>query len=262
MEIRFDFYEGEGSIIIEDENIEIMVDKDREIYKALSEELENGLIDLKKFKNDGIPGKIKYSRKYKDKEDVLMLLKKFEKTFNIHNVAIVNKLDGTSELVYEKDRLNKEDIEIERKKKEEFKKRYDRKKRSKNNKRQKSEETKESNETIGKNEGSDKNKTDNTYSTTKKITLNGCRLDFIPEIEMDSKKDLLISNGHIIYANHIGRYIDDLGYFANEGDELPIAWIWSEIIEIDINVYPEKDSDSKVVVIEYDMDQTNMNNFF
>ena len=96
MEVRFCFSEseGKGSISIINENVNILIDESTEIYKKFNEEIENGLMDLKEFKNPGIPGMIKYNRKYKYKKDILGLLRQYRQEFCIRNIVTTSKSDN------------------------------------------------------------------------------------------------------------------------------------------------------------------------
>lgn len=81
------------------------------------------------------------------------------------------------------------------------------------------------------------------------IILNGKQIDFIPEMRLDLTRDLLISNGHIVVARYIGDYSGCLGFFAEEGDCLPVAWIHDTQAEVHIEVYDNKEG--KIVVIDH-----------
>lgn len=80
------------------------------------------------------------------------------------------------------------------------------------------------------------------------IVLNGEEINYIPEIKLDLTKDLLISNGHIVVASYIGDYGGCIGYFEEEGYDLPVAWI-HDYTKVYINIY-EKDN-SKIVSIDF-----------
>lgn len=95
MEIRFNSCQGVGSIVMDyysiERNIEVIIDENTEIYKTLTKEIDNGIISLKSFKNPGVPGKVKYNRRYKYKEDFLELLKRYEREYYIFNIAIITR---------------------------------------------------------------------------------------------------------------------------------------------------------------------------
>lgn len=81
------------------------------------------------------------------------------------------------------------------------------------------------------------------------IVFNGRRVSYIPEIRIDLTKDLLISNGHIIVATYLGDYSGCVGFFENEGDCLPVAWIHDIDAKIFIDVY--KGKNGTIVVVEH-----------
>lgn len=83
-----------------------------------------------------------------------------------------------------------------------------------------------------------------------RIFLNDNEINYIPEIEIDPRKDLLISNGNIIVASYIGAFCKTIGFYNNKGDSLPIAWIYDKETTIYIDVY--KSNNSKIINIEYE----------
>lgn len=60
-------------------------------------------------------------------------------------------------------------------------------------------------------------------------------IDYIPEMQIDPTKDLIISNGHIMVASYIGDYGVYIGFFEERGDILPVSWIQ----DTDTTVYIE-----------------------
>lgn len=354
MEIKFS-YEGEfyGSISIIDETVNLLIDEDTEIYKKFNEEIENGLTDLKKFKNSGIPGRIKYKRKYEYKEDIFKLLEKYRQEFYIKNIVIVSKSDDMKYNILEicqlgankisspiyllefdnryeysmikgyKDRYGKmeiESIEIDqvfiklgttkgRKEilaidfmKEKFNiEEVDRwlgrnnieilkdtEKFLNNNflikKALKFEETtivlyeshgprgnkwnrsrnRRNLRAIGELEMLEETDEDEDIEGSKTdmlISLNGIRIDFIPEIEIDLSKDLLFSNGHFIAASFFGAYgSDSIAFFKRKGDDPPLALILQEKEEIKIYICEKENQ--KIVSIEYPIDKIDTSRYF
>lgn len=81
------------------------------------------------------------------------------------------------------------------------------------------------------------------------IFLNSLELDFVPEIEIDLNKDLIIANGHVILAGYIGDYEGHVGFFKNKDDELPISWIHDSEATVFIDFY--NPGEGRVIVIEY-----------
>lgn len=73
---------------------------------------------------------------------------------------------------------------------------------------------------------------------TSKIILDDTEIDYIPEMELDLTKDLIISNGHIMVASYIGNYGDCIGFLEKKGDDLPVSWIhdMDTIVYIDTHV--------------------------
>ncbi len=97
----------------------------------------------------------------------------------------------------------------------------------------------------------DTSKSKKIYSQEKlnQIVFNGRRISYIPEIRIDLTRDLLISNGHIIVATYLGDYMGAVGFFYNEGDCLPVAWIHDKNAKVFIDVY--KRENSTIVVVEH-----------
>jgi len=80
-----------------------------------------------------------------------------------------------------------------------------------------------------------------------RIILDGKEIDYIPRIEFDLTKDILISNGNIIVAKYIDDYMGSVGFYYDD-PSLPVAWLHDKNAKVFINIY-EKDS-RKIVVVE------------
>lgn len=355
MEIRFHTCDGQGSIFIKNDNIEIIMNEDTQVFKRLEKEIENGLMDLEHFKNKGIPGKIKYNRKYKDKEDILMLLKKHSKEFIIHNLVIVTRITKSKNFKYNilevdnliLDKLSGNEnciLEFDEKYEycitEEYEKEYINFKIEKvqlgnllinlvMTKEEKiivsiefskdifnlrelidwirinsivilkdkdeylknacqilesikfkgapiiSYESGKGNILINKGHLTEMKKFFNikegeinifdseTISgpkTNLMITLNGDRIDYIPEIEIEFGKDLIFSNGQLMIVTYIGAFGSNLGFFEEKGDEFPISWILDEVKDINIVIYEKEDC--KIINIENNINSADILNYF
>lgn len=81
-----------------------------------------------------------------------------------------------------------------------------------------------------------------------KIILNGVEIDYIPEIHVDLTRDLVFSNGNIMVAGFIGEYGGYIGFFEEEDDDLPIAWLHDNNTTVYIDVYQKRNG--KVIIIE------------
>lgn len=89
----------------------------------------------------------------------------------------------------------------------------------------------------------------NSIQPKSKIFLDDEEIDYIPEIEIELSKDLIIANGHIMVANYIGDYFGCIGFFEEKHHSLPISWIYDENTTVFINIYNE--DDRKIVIVEH-----------
>lgn len=342
METIFELFNGLRIITIrEDGEITLNIDKDSKIYDKISEELDKGVVDLKNFRNEGIPGKIKYNRSYENREDVSNLLTELKISFYSYSIEtsqnedeltpkIIDIYDARMKNIISNNRIIREfsdryeycliknyedkyndfiidsiqfdDIFVQLLKtkekslivsidfsKEIFKivnildwiNMYAIKILNHNedkienaqsiieglkfkslpiilyrkgldtiyvNKNKFREVTIDFIPNLYKVDTMNSKEVDSVVSKGE-IILNGRLVDYIPGIRIDLTKDLLISNGHIIVASYLGDYSGCIGFFEEEGYDLPVAWIHDTYARVFIDVY--EDEDSKIVCVEH-----------
>lgn len=340
MEIKFENYETEGSIKIEDGEIYINIDSNTSLYKEITLALEKGMTDLQGFKNHGIPGKIKITRPYKSHEDILKLLRSLHRKLGVRNIVSIRKDSSNTNIIeidelrikrliesdscirefpnryeycfikaYEEkyegfqcDSIQAEDVFIQLltvqdkkilcsvdfpKENFDFKKvinwlhcndikiiekgessitnahsivkgfrfrgtpviLYKKGNRIINIIKNHLPEITETfiGEKVKINTMNSKEVVD--INDRMKIIFNGKEVDYIPEIRLDLRRDILISNGHIVVASYVRDYFGCVGFFEEEGYDLPVAWIHDTETNIYIDIYEQ--GNKKIVFVQH-----------
>lgn len=88
-----------------------------------------------------------------------------------------------------------------------------------------------------------------TIKPISKIVLNGQEIDYMPEISINPANDLIICNGNIMVAKYIGDYMGVMGFYGEEGDSLPISWIYDKETMIYIDIHGGEGD--KIISIDY-----------
>jgi len=81
------------------------------------------------------------------------------------------------------------------------------------------------------------------------VNIDGKEVIEFSSLQFDRKRDMIISNGMIIYADYIDLYKNGLGFFVYTQDK-PIAQIVDEQTQVDIRTYLDANA-NQICVIEY-----------
>ncbi len=341
METIFESFDGQKIITISDEKIVVNLEKESATFSKLMNELGKEVEDLKSFVNQGIPGKIKITRKYQNKDDISKLLTELHIPFysytidnteavdefssrvvniddyrlrcvlnnnkcirefgdryeyclvknyeNLYHEPVIDSIqfdDVFVQLLTDKntrvivsidfqkdmfkivdilDWINKNSVKILRDKEDRiedawnmieglkfkdlpivlYRKGFETIHININSLREVTDEFIPGIQRINTMNSKEIDSLDNKGE----IFLNGRKIDYIPEIRIDLGNDLLISNGHIFVASYLGDYGGCIGLFEEEGDDLPLAWIYDTETKVYIDIY--ENDNRKVIFVEH-----------
>lgn len=82
------------------------------------------------------------------------------------------------------------------------------------------------------------------------LVLNGEKLDYIPRINFNKQRDVVVCNGNCVVADYIDEYNGNIGFFQDTNPALPISFIFTEKTTVYIDIV-EKEK-SKIYIVEYD----------
>lgn len=82
------------------------------------------------------------------------------------------------------------------------------------------------------------------------LIINGEQIDYVPRINIDKNRDVLIVNGNCIVADYIDEYDGNVGFYLKSNPALPTAFIFTEETIIYMEIV-EKER-GKIYIIEYD----------
>lgn len=157
--------------------------------------------------------------------DIKLLRNGEDKIYNACEVITALKFRGTPLVFYE---TGRETIEIDLDELVEVTKNYDKSK-------------------YRINTASSKNR--DSITPVSKTYLNNEEISYIPEIEIDSSKDLIIANGYIMAASFLGNYNGQIAFFKDRKDKEPISFIQDKETTVFIDIYHQ--DKRKILIIEH-----------
>ena len=340
MLIKFNSRLGNGVISINNGEITVDMNKDTDLYRRITLELEKGIVDLKEFKNKGIPGKFKYTKQCRNHDDIVKLLRSLKKEFYIDSIVTIERDDNNPKIIdidelkmkklidadrcvrefddryeycyikeyeeiyddFECDSIQFDDVFVQLLTVEDkrfivsidfpknkfdlrsiiywldmndvkiandnydyitnassvikgllfkgtsiilYKKGNENIYLNRDNLREVIKEFIPSSQRIDTHNSKERN----SIRKGMEIIFNGEKISYIPEIDIDLTKDLLISNGHIFVANYLGDYGGCIGFFEEKDDDPPLAWIYDTDTKVYIDIY--ENMDQKIIFVEH-----------